>query len=38
MTKTTSERIQEKLYLQDPDTTKRLIYMDKKINLHTKLD
>ena len=38
MTKTTSKRIQEKLYLQDPDTTKRLIYMDKKINLYTKLD
>ena len=30
MTKTTSKKIQEKLYLQDPDTTKRLIYMDKK--------
>ena len=38
MTKKRSKRIQEKLYLQDPDTTKQLLYMDQKIKLYTKLD
>ena len=30
MTEKTSKKIQEKLYLQDPDTTKQLLYMDQK--------